>query len=102
MTRTDGNRANNEDREGASTYTPLLAQFEACDNWQVCQSRIDKFFVAYNITKMERMRTILLTSLAMDVYVELMKLCFPEAPESKTLKELCIGRTCPIFQNQPT
>lgn len=67
---------------------PLPDQFNGENNWTIYQARIQKFFVAYNITKMERMRAIMLTSLSSEVYEELLKLCFPDAPETKKLKDL--------------
>lgn len=82
-----GNTTSSGDKDTVLS-APLPDQFHGETNWMVYQARIEQFFVAYNITKMERMRAIMLTSLSTDVYEELLKLCFPDLPESKTLKEL--------------
>lgn len=67
---------------------PLPTQFEATDNWVVYNSRIEQYFVAYNITDDNRKRAILLTSLSQEVYTRLMDLCFPDLPETKSFKEI--------------
>lgn len=82
----DSNRTG--DSKNDSNNPPLPAQFEANANWVVYFARIEQFFVAYNIEGASRKRAILLTSLSQDVYELLMDLCFPNAPETKSYKEI--------------
>ncbi|KAG4074725.1 hypothetical protein HA402_008451 [Bradysia odoriphaga] len=67
---------------------PLPAQFEASGNWMVYVARLEQFFIAYNIKEDNRKRAMLLTLLSEDVYSTLMDVCFPNAPETKTFKEI--------------
>lgn len=72
-----------------SGYVPEAPKFELSDDWKIYQGRLDQFFIAYNVTDEKRQAAILQTAISNDVYRILTNLCFPNAPSSKSYKQLC-------------
>lgn len=72
-----------------ANYLPLPPIFNLSDDWIIYEARLNQFFLAYDIKDDKRKAAILLTALSNDVFKVLTNVCYPEGPETKTLKDIC-------------
>lgn len=71
-----------------ASYMPMPITFDVHDDWPIYESRLQQFFIAYNIEDMKRKAAILLTALSSEAFRVLKNVSYPDTPENLTYSQI--------------